>query len=233
MVAAISQRLGGVYAQSPQRAANLLGGVNQALLGFAGGGGGEAKQAFLFEALQSANPNADYADLLMQSEKGVSDPRNVNAILQSIKRRYADPKMQAIAFSRLTGRSVTEGMDIMAAGEITPIEGGGEDAALRGRAKEGMRGLGAIQREQALGEKRAALAAKADPMMQKYNELQMQAVGLLGQVVEKLASLLGKNPTGVTTGFTRTGYVRDEEISGGSLQKRSADPARPNPTKKR
>lgn len=201
LVAMLSQRLGGIYGRSPGRTAGILGGVQNALLGFAKGQGGDAKNAFMYEALKAANPNKDYIDLLMQADKGVSDPRNFSAIVQGIRRRYSgNRKMQALAFSRMTGRSVTEGYDVMGMKDISPeamkqyLADGDAAKVLKRRSQEGQRGLGLVKREHALNEKRAAAAAKADPIMAEYNKLQLKAVGLLGQVVEKLAALLGKKP---------------------------------------
>jgi hypothetical protein len=114
-----------------------------------------------------------------------------------IRRRYADPEQQALAFARFVGRSVTEGTDVMGMQDISAEEGahrlksGAPEKQLAARTKEGMKGLGIVKRDLYLGEKRAALAATMDPMMAKYNELQMQAVGLLGKVVDKLQELLG------------------------------------------
>lgn len=197
LVSLMAQRLGGVYERSPQRIAGVLGGVNTALQGFASGQGDEAKQAMMFEALRSVNPKMSYVQLLRQAEKGVSDPRNLRAITQMIRRRYAGPEQQALAFARLTGRSVTEGTDVMGMEDISAeevalrLKSGAPEKQLAARTKEGMKGLGIVKRDLYLGEKRAALAATMDPMMAKYNDLQMQAVGLLSKVVDKLQELLG------------------------------------------
>lgn len=197
LVSLMAQRLGGIYERSPSRVAGVLGGVNNALQGFASGQGDEAKQAFMFDALRSANPKLSYVQLLRQAERGVSDPRNLSAILKLVRRRYANPEQQALAFSRLTGRSVTEGFDVMGMQGISSeevahrLKTGAPEKQLAARTKEGMKGLGIVQRDLYLGEKRAALAATMDPMMARYNDLQMQAVGLLGKVVDKLQELLG------------------------------------------
>lgn len=197
LVSLMAQRLGGVYERSPQRIAGVLGGVNNALQGFASGQGDEAKQAMMFEALRAANPKMSYVQLLRQAEKGVSDPRNLRAITQMIRRRYANPEQQALAFARFVGRSVSEGADVMGMQDISAeevahrLKSGAPEKQLAARTKEGMKGLGIVKRDLYLGEKRAALAATMDPMMAKYNELQMQAVGLLSKVVDKLQELLG------------------------------------------
>ena len=251
LVGLMAQRLGGVYERSPQKLAGVLGGVNQALLGFAGGQGGDAKQAFMFEALRAANPKMSYIDLAMQAEKGVSDPRNLSAVTNMIRRRYQGRKMQALAFSRLTGRSITEGYDIMGMDDISPEEvahrlvSGAPEQALKRRAREGMKGMGIVQRENYLNEKRAALAAKADPMMAKYANLQMQAVDLLGKVVDKLQELLGVTKAPSAKDKADMKAITDAAEQGRSvggmggiggfvntLRDRSAAPSRPSPSVK-
>lgn len=201
LVAMLGKQLGGVYAKSPGRTAGILGGVNSALLGFAKGQGGDAKQAFMFEALQAANPKMGYVDLLMQAEKGVSDPENLSAMMKGVRRRYGgDRKMEALALSRLTGNSVGDSYNMMGTKDISTknvqafLAKGDASKKLKDRAKEATSPLGILKRQHALNEKRAALAAKMDKSMARYENLQMKAADKMGTVVDKLENAIsGKN----------------------------------------
>lgn len=194
LIGFLGRGLGGAFQQSPQRTAELLGGLHGTITS---PGGGDAGQSFMLRAM-GFGQGTSYIQALEQMERGVSDPENIKRMLTQTKAEYQGEDTQALMLNKLSGGQIkiwqarrlvglsTEGLtDKGIAGAMA-----GEKVDLAGEVAKSRQRTGLTRREIALKEKEAGATAAADPAYQKIHELQIKGLDTLTKVLQEIEKIL-------------------------------------------
>lgn len=204
LIGSMGRRLGGGFAQSPQRTSKLLQGLSGTIQA---PGGGEAGQGFMLRAM-GMGKGKSYVQALEAMEKGITDPGNLKRVLSQVKSEYGGEDNQALALSRLSGGKVKiwQARRLLKMNTDNLTEAGiqgelaGGSANIKGEAGKRRRLAGLSAKAISVQEKQAQARRKGDALYTKAQELQIKAMNLAIKFLDKALPVI--------EGIEKNGLVR-------------------------
>jgi hypothetical protein len=202
LLTSLGRSMGGAYQQSPQRTGALFSRLDSSIRG--GMGADENRKAFLYQALSTANPKMDHLSIMEQMERGAT-PENLRAIV-GYSRQWQGGDAQGQRHLPLLIKelfnlpSIAESRRLVESGALDNATGelqGDAQGAISAQAKRAQQGLRPYQRQLLLAEERSKLAQKADPVVERMENLQTQAISRLGDVAAKLDNIFTGKDGGI------------------------------------
>ena len=166
------------FQRAPQRTAQLMQSLNQAITAPGGGGAG---QALVLRAM-GFGQGASLFESQRRAQRGIADPRNISRLVGQIRQEYQGRQNQTRALHAVTGGRVSfdVGMRLfqMRQGQLTPqavqqTMSKARQPSMTREARKVAGMMGFQRREIAKDEARARLRASLDPLFMKAFRAEM------------------------------------------------------------